>query len=232
MQYLPESEKMAGQPPGGYTDRHILEENPTAGELKEWIGRSGLSLKRFFNTSGMKYRELQLKERLPGMSEEEQVELLATDGMLVKRPLLVTEDRVIPGFREAEWLKRLDCKKERRAIIMETKVTREAAWNLLKKYNQEEFHRIHGLTVEGTMRWFAKDQGYADEAEFWGLAGLLHDVDWEKYPRNTVKKRRSFWQRSKRSRNWCMQSAVTDTVWYRMWSRRIPWRRFFSRWMS
>ncbi len=90
-----------------YTDRHILEENPTAGELKEWIGRSGLSLKRFFNTSGMKYRELQLKERLPGMSEEEQVELLATDGMLVKRPLLVTEDRVIPGFREAEWLEAL-----------------------------------------------------------------------------------------------------------------------------
>ena len=90
-----------------YTDRHILEENPTAGELKEWIGRSGLPLKRFFNTSGMKYRELQLKERLPGMSEEEQVELLATDGMLVKRPLLVTEDRVIPGFREAEWLEAL-----------------------------------------------------------------------------------------------------------------------------
>ena len=71
---------------------------------------------------------------------------------------------------------------------METKVTREAAWNLLKKYNQEEFHRIHGLTVEGTMRWFAKDQGYADEEEFWGLAGLLHDVDWEKYPEEHCKK--------------------------------------------
>lgn len=66
---------------------------------------------------------------------------------------------------------------------METKVTREEAWNLLKKYNQEEFHLIHGLTVEGTMRWFAKDLGYADEEDFWGLAGLLHDVDWEKYPK-------------------------------------------------
>lgn len=86
-----------------YTDRHILEENPTEDELREWIGRSGLPLKRFFNTSGMKYRELQLKDRLPGMSEEEQIALLATDGMLVKRPLLVLDRRVLPGFREADW---------------------------------------------------------------------------------------------------------------------------------
>lgn len=86
-----------------YTDRHILEENPTEDELREWIGRSGLPLKRFFNTSGMKYRELQLKDRLPGMSEEEQIALLATDGMLVKRPLLVLDHRVLPGFREADW---------------------------------------------------------------------------------------------------------------------------------
>lgn len=86
-----------------YTDRHILEENPTEEELREWIGRSGLPLKRFFNTSGMKYRELQLKDRLPGMSEEEQIALLATDGMLVKRPLLVLDHRVLPGFREADW---------------------------------------------------------------------------------------------------------------------------------
>lgn len=90
-----------------YEDRHILEENPTEQELKEWIGRSGLPIKRFFNTSGMKYRELQLKERLPKMSEEEQISLLATDGMLVKRPLLVLEDKVIPGFREAEWIEAL-----------------------------------------------------------------------------------------------------------------------------
>ena len=86
-----------------YTDRHILEENPTEDEVREWIGRSGLPLKRFFNTSGMKYRELQLKDRLPGMSEEEQIALLATDGMLVKRPLLVLDHRVLPGFREADW---------------------------------------------------------------------------------------------------------------------------------
>lgn len=90
-----------------YTDRHILEENPTEDELKEWIGRSGLPLKRFFNTSGMKYRELQLKDRLPEMSEEEQIALLATDGMLVKRPLLVLDNRVLPGFREADWLEAL-----------------------------------------------------------------------------------------------------------------------------
>ena len=86
-----------------YTDRHILEENPTEDELREWIVRSGLPLKRFFNTSVMKYRELQLKDRLPGMIEEEQIALLATDCMLVKRPLLVLDHRVLPGFREADW---------------------------------------------------------------------------------------------------------------------------------
>ena len=90
-----------------YTDRHILEENPTEDELREWIGRSGLPLKRFFNTSGMKYRELQLKDRLPGLREEEQIALLATDGMLVKRPLLVLDHRVLPGFREADWAEAL-----------------------------------------------------------------------------------------------------------------------------
>ena len=90
-----------------YDDRHIVEDNPIVEELKDWIGRSGLPLRRFFNTSGMKYRELQLKDRLPKMSEEEQLELLATDGMLVKRPLLVLEDRVIPGFKEKEWLEGL-----------------------------------------------------------------------------------------------------------------------------
>lgn len=90
-----------------YTERHIVEENPSYEELKQWHEKSGLPLKRFFNTSGMKYRELQLKERLPGMTEEEQIALLATDGMLVKRPLLVLEDRVIPGFKEKEWMEGL-----------------------------------------------------------------------------------------------------------------------------
>lgn len=86
-----------------YTERPIKEENPSAEELKEWHERSGLPLKRFFNTSGMLYKELKLKDRLPNMSEEEQYELLATDGMLVKRPLLVSDDFVLTGFKEKEW---------------------------------------------------------------------------------------------------------------------------------
>ncbi len=87
--------------------RHIVEENPTEEELKEWHKRSGLPLKRFFNTSGMKYKELNLKEKLAEMSEEEQIRLLATDGMLVKRPLIVAEDYVLTGFREKEWEEKL-----------------------------------------------------------------------------------------------------------------------------
>ena len=86
-----------------FTVRNIVEDRPTAQELAVWRERSGLPLKRFFNTSGMLYRALSLKERLPSMSEEEQLELLATDGMLVKRPLLVLEDRVLVGFRPAAW---------------------------------------------------------------------------------------------------------------------------------
>ena len=86
-----------------FEDRHIVEDNPTVEELKEWHKKSGLPLKRFFNTSGMKYKELGLKDRLPEMSEEEQYALLATDGMLVKRPILVGEEFAIPGFKEAVW---------------------------------------------------------------------------------------------------------------------------------
>ena len=86
-----------------YTDRHIVEDNPTYDELKEWYGKSGLPLKKFFNTSGMLYKELGLKDKLPTMSEEEMLQLLATNGMLVKRPLLVSEDKVLVGFREPEW---------------------------------------------------------------------------------------------------------------------------------
>lgn len=88
-----------------YTDRHIKTQNPTYEELKEWYGRSGLPLKKFFNTSGLKYKELNLKEKLPAMTEEEQLQLLASDGMLVKRPLLVTEDIVLTGFQIAQWEK-------------------------------------------------------------------------------------------------------------------------------
>ena len=86
-----------------FQDRHIVEENPTEEELTEWIRMSGLPAKRFFNTSGMKYRELGLKDRLPDMSEEEQIRLLAGDGMLVKRPLLIDGDRILVGFKEKDW---------------------------------------------------------------------------------------------------------------------------------
>ena len=86
-----------------FEDRHIVEENPTKEELTEWISVSGYPVKKFFNTSGMKFRELGLKDRLPQMTDEEKIELLATDGMLVKRPLLIDGDRILVGFKEAEW---------------------------------------------------------------------------------------------------------------------------------
>ena len=88
-----------------FTDRHIKEENPTAEELSEWHKKSGLPLKKIFNTSGVLYKELKLKDKLPEMSESEQLELLSTDGMLVKRPLIIGDDFVLVGFKEAEWEK-------------------------------------------------------------------------------------------------------------------------------
>ena len=91
-----------------YSDRHIVEENPTAAELKSWAERSGLPLRRFFNTSGMKYRELGIKAKLDaGMTDEEAYELLATDGMLVKRPLIVADNVVLTGFKEEAWAEAL-----------------------------------------------------------------------------------------------------------------------------
>ena len=86
-----------------YTERHIVEDNPSFDELKEWHDKSGLPLKRFFNTSGMLYRDMQLKDKLPQMSEEEQLELLASDGMLVKRPILVKGEDILIGFKQAEY---------------------------------------------------------------------------------------------------------------------------------
>lgn len=86
-----------------YELRNIKENRPSKEELEAWHKRSGLELKKFFNTSGMLYREMQLKDKLPSMSDEEKLELLATDGMLVKRPILVTEDKVFVGFKEKEW---------------------------------------------------------------------------------------------------------------------------------
>lgn len=90
-----------------YQERPIKEQNPTVEELKLWHQQSGLSLKKFFNTSGMLYKEMQLKDKLPNLSEEEQYALLATDGMLVKRPILVGDDFVLTGFKEKEWSEKL-----------------------------------------------------------------------------------------------------------------------------
>ena len=91
-----------------YTDRHIKEDQPSYEELKHWLEVSGLPVKKFFNTSGMQYRALELKDKLPGMSLEEQLQLLATDGMLVKRPILVTDnEKILIGFKEAEWAENL-----------------------------------------------------------------------------------------------------------------------------
>ena len=90
-----------------YESRHIVEDNPQADEIKEWWEKSNLPFKRFFNTSGMKYRELKLKDKLPDMSEEEQFDLWATDGILVKRPILVGDDFVLVGFKVKEWEEKL-----------------------------------------------------------------------------------------------------------------------------
>ena len=90
-----------------FTARHIKEENPTAEELALWQEKSGLELKKFFNTSGLVYKDLGLKDKLPTMSREEQLALLASNGMLVKRPIVVTEDAVLVGFKEKDWEKLL-----------------------------------------------------------------------------------------------------------------------------
>ncbi|MBO5323962.1 MAG: arsenate reductase family protein [Oscillospiraceae bacterium] len=90
-----------------YTDRHIKEENPTYEELEAWVRCSGLPVKKFFNTSGLLYKSMGLKEKLPAMSLEEQLQLLASDGMLVKRPLIIKGDLVLTGFKEAEWAEKL-----------------------------------------------------------------------------------------------------------------------------
>lgn len=90
-----------------HSDRHIKEQNPSVEELKAWYKQSGLPLKRFFNTSGLLYKELHVKDHLPNMTEEEMYAFLATDGMLVKRPIVVGEDFVLVGFKEAEWSEKL-----------------------------------------------------------------------------------------------------------------------------
>lgn len=91
-----------------FTKRDIKEENPSFLELEQWYKASGLPLKRFFNTSGLKYKELSLKDKLPDMTESEQLKLLATDGMLVKRPILISDRWVLVGFKEKEWAEKLE----------------------------------------------------------------------------------------------------------------------------
>ena len=86
-----------------FEERHIVEETPTKNELEKWIKQSGLEIKKFFNTSGLKYKELNLKEKLPNMTEEETIELLSANGMLIKRPLLISDTKVLVGFKEKEW---------------------------------------------------------------------------------------------------------------------------------
>ena len=104
---IPNAVPAKGAPVAGRTgnrlSRHIVEENPTAQELEEWWKRSGLPLKKFFNTSGNLYKEQNLKDKLPQMSEQEQLQLLAINGMLVKRPLVVAEDLILVGFKEDQW---------------------------------------------------------------------------------------------------------------------------------
>ena len=97
------AQKWLDETGAAYTVRNIKEDNPTRAELEQWHQRSGLPLQRFFNTSGLQYKALGLKDKLPEMSQEEQLDLLATDGMLVKRPILVGDDVVLVGFRQAEW---------------------------------------------------------------------------------------------------------------------------------
>ena len=97
------AQKWLDETGAAYTVRNIKEDNPTRAKLEQWHQRSGLPLKRFFNTSGLQYKALGLKDKLPEMSQEEQLDLLATDGMLVKRPILVGDDVVLVGFRQAEW---------------------------------------------------------------------------------------------------------------------------------
>lgn len=91
-----------------YTDRHIKEQNPSFEELSQWYKLSGLDIKRFFNTSGLLYKSLELKDKLPEMTDEEKLRLLSSDGMLVKRPILIGEDFVLLGFKADEWNKKLN----------------------------------------------------------------------------------------------------------------------------
>lgn len=90
-----------------FEERHIVENNPNKQELKEWIKKSDYEIKKFFNTSGLKYKELNLKNKLPNMSEDEKIELLASNGMIVKRPMFISDNNILVGFKEKEWKEKL-----------------------------------------------------------------------------------------------------------------------------
>lgn len=90
-----------------FEERHIVEETPTKEELEKWIQQSGIEIKKFFNTSGLKYKELNLKEKLPHMTDKEKIELLASNGMLIKRPLFITNKNILIGFKEKEWREKI-----------------------------------------------------------------------------------------------------------------------------
>lgn len=107
MQHLPKCKKWLDEHKVTYEDRHIIDRNPSVEELTKWIGHSKLPLKNFFNTSGLVYKEMKLKDKLPAMSEAEQIALLASDGKLIKRPLLISEDQVLVGFKPDEWNSRV-----------------------------------------------------------------------------------------------------------------------------
>lgn len=105
MFYLPKAKKWLEENNIEFVDRNIVEEIPTVKELTEWIQRSGLDIKKWFNTSGLKYKELNLKGKLSNMSDKEKIELLASDGMLIKRPLLISDKGILIGFKEQNWTK-------------------------------------------------------------------------------------------------------------------------------
>ena len=108
---LPKSKEMARRNNIEFVDRHIIEETPTAEELTEWIKQSNQEIKKWFNTSGLKYKALNLKDKLPKLSDKEKIELLSSDGMLIKRPLLITDNQIFIGFKEEQW-KNLNKKEE------------------------------------------------------------------------------------------------------------------------